>query len=93
MKNVSWLIILAVTLVFTGCANKRSGNPKVLVFSKTMGYQHASIPNGIEAIYKLGSENNFEVDTTTNGALFNEDTLSRNHARVNRKRALYIFGL
>ena len=36
----------------------------VLVFSKTSGYYHESIPDGIAAIQKLGSENGFQVDTT-----------------------------
>ncbi|MEO6836985.1 MAG: hypothetical protein ABI185_01270, partial [Ginsengibacter sp.] len=35
--------------------------PKVLVFSKTAGYHHESIANGIVAIQKLGAENNFDV--------------------------------
>src|SRR4051812_20638190 len=40
--------------------------PKVLIFSKTAGFHHASIAVGIPAIIKLGKENNFDVDTTTN---------------------------
>ena len=31
--------------VFVSCDNSRKGNPKVLVFSKTAGYVHASIPD------------------------------------------------
>ena len=51
--------------------------PKVIVFSKTAGYHHASIANGIEAIQKIGTENNFEVDTTTNAALFTDKNLKQ----------------
>jgi hypothetical protein len=32
---------------------------KVLVFSKTAGFRHDSIPNGIAAIQQLGTENGF----------------------------------
>lgn len=42
-----------------------------------MGFKHASIPAGITAIQKLGMENGFEVDTTKNGELFNEENLKQ----------------
>ena len=49
----------------------------MLVFTKTAGFHHGSIPAGIAAIQKLGQENGFEVDTTTNAGKFNEDTLQQ----------------
>jgi cytochrome c len=57
--------------------NSRSGKPRVLVFSKTTGYRHGAIPAGKEAIFKLGAENGFEVDTTENADYFNEDSLQK----------------
>ncbi|WP_192349279.1 ThuA domain-containing protein [Algoriphagus sp. Y33] len=77
-KNLRSLLLLGLmaSVGFWSC-NSRSGKPKVLVFSKTAGFYHESIPKGIEAIKKLGSENNFEVDTTTQGASFNEENLSQ----------------
>jgi type 1 glutamine amidotransferase len=36
----------------------------IVVFSKTLGYRHASIELGIESIKKLGIENHFLVDAT-----------------------------
>lgn len=74
------LVIVCITL--TVACNKRDGNPRILVFSKTAGFHHESIPKGIEAIKKLGAENNFDVDTTTNSALFNEDSLAKYAAVV-----------
>jgi type 1 glutamine amidotransferase len=62
--------------------SQRSGPPKVLVFSKTSGFYHNSIPDGIEAIQKLGEENGFEVDTTTNASKFTEDTLKQYSAVI-----------
>lgn len=44
--------------------------PRVLIMSKTAGFYHSSIPAGIAAIQKLGNENGFEVDTTTDPAVF-----------------------
>jgi len=82
MKKVLPLLLLAaVAVVYFSCQSKRSGKPRVLVFSKTTGFRHASIPNGIAAITKLGQENGFDVDTTENAAMFTEDTL-KNYSAV-----------
>ncbi len=64
-------------LLLASCATKRSDKPKVLVFSKTAGFHHESITDGIAAIQKLGSENGFDVDTTTNSELFTEENLKQ----------------
>ncbi len=45
---------------------------KVLVFSKTEGFRHESIESGIEAIKKLGVENDFTVEATEDATVFNE---------------------
>ncbi|MGB6150445.1 MAG: ThuA domain-containing protein [Pricia sp.] len=82
MKKNFILLTLILGLVLASCVNKRDGNPKVLVFSKTMGFKHASIPTGMAAIQKLGAENGFEVDTTKNAELFNEDNLKQYAAVV-----------
>ncbi|OKS87912.1 ThuA domain-containing protein [Mucilaginibacter polytrichastri] len=54
----------------------------VLIFSKTAGYHHNSIAAGIPAIIKLGQENGFSVDTTTNAALFTESNLKKYDAVI-----------
>ena len=56
--------------------------PKVLVFTKTAGYHHASIGAGVRAIIKLGKENNFAVDTTSDAGMFNEKDLQKYDAIV-----------
>src|SRR5674476_413023 len=75
------LIIPVFVLFLFGC-NQRSGNAKVLVFTKTAGYHHSSITAGVNAIIKLGQENNFDVDTTSNAEMFTEDTLKKYAAVV-----------
>lgn len=55
---------------------------KVLVFSKTTGYRHKSIPAGILAIQQLGKENNFTVDTTENAANFTFKNLKQYKALI-----------
>jgi len=56
--------------------------PRVLVFSKTSGYRHNSIPNGIAAIKKLGQENGFAVDATEDAGAFTQKNLARYRAVV-----------
>lgn len=75
------LVFLAIILIAFSCSNKRSGNAKILVFSKTAGFHHESITDGNAAIARLGSENKFDVDTTTDASMFNEDTL-KNYAAI-----------
>ncbi|EAR01660.1 ThuA domain-containing protein [Maribacter sp. HTCC2170] len=77
MRKVFLLSMVIFAIVISSCNNKRDGEPRVLVFSKTMGFKHASIPNGIAAIQKLGAENGFAVDTTKNAALFTDKNLKQ----------------
>jgi type 1 glutamine amidotransferase len=50
---------------------------RVLVFSKTTGFRHDSIPAGIAAIQQLGTQNNFIVDATEDDTLFTDANLAR----------------
>jgi PKD repeat protein len=49
---------------------------RVLVFSKTAGFRHSSIDEGIAAIKKLGQDNGFQVDATEDSSVFREGVLS-----------------
>jgi cytochrome c len=75
MKKLS-LFVLPLIFLFASC-NTEKINPRVLVFSKTTGYRHASISTGKLAIQKLGKENGFDVDTTENADVFNENDLKK----------------
>lgn len=86
MKHSSFMLrklvtLLVVLLIMASCSKKRSEKPRILVFSKTAGYVHESIPEGIAAIEKLGTENGFEVATTADASYFTEDSL-KNFAAV-----------
>ena len=81
MKKILWLGLFACILCIASCSKKRDGKPRVLVFSKTAGFVHTSIPAGVAAIQKLGAENGFDVDTTKNADIFNDDSL-KNYATV-----------
>ncbi len=82
MKKLLALVVLLAAILIVGCNNKREGTASVLVFSKTMGFKHASIPSGLAAIQKLGEENNFRVDTTKNAAAFTDLNLQQYSAIV-----------
>ena len=53
------------------------GDKGVLIFSKTNGFRHESIPAGIAAITKAGKALGWDVRATENGAFFNDDYLRR----------------
>ncbi|MDG4824129.1 ThuA domain-containing protein [Asanoa sp. WMMD1127] len=55
---------------------------KVLVFSKTAGFRHSSIPNGIAAIQQLGSQNGFSVTATEDANQFTTANLAQYQAVV-----------
>ena len=63
----------------------RTGKPmpyRVLVFSRTLGFRHASIPDGIEAIQSLGPSHNFIADATEDSTQFTDVNLSRYKAII-----------
>ena len=55
---------------------------KVLVFSKTAGFRHSSIPNGIAAIQQLGAQNGFTVTATEDANQFTTANLAQYQAVV-----------
>ncbi|MEO6221429.1 MAG: ThuA domain-containing protein, partial [Ginsengibacter sp.] len=76
--NLFFAVIAAICFSgISSCNNRRSGKARVLVFSKNTYFLHTSIPNGIAAITKMGAENAFDVDTTTNAKYFTEDSLQK----------------
>jgi type 1 glutamine amidotransferase len=77
MKKIILLALVANACFVFSCSKKRSGKPRVLLFTKTAGFVHSSIPKGVAAIQKLGTDNGFEIDTTSNAAFFNEDSLTK----------------
>lgn len=73
--------LFAFLIVASTSCNKRSGKPRILVFSKTAGFRHSSIPAGKSALIKMGQENDFLVDTTEDASYFTEDSL-KNYSAV-----------
>ncbi|HEU4575977.1 MAG TPA: ThuA domain-containing protein [Chitinophagaceae bacterium] len=81
-KIIPFFLVLAIAAFVIACSHKRSGPPRVLIFTKTTGFRHASIPKGIAAIQKLGQENGFVVDSTEDAGMFNDDSLKKYSAVI-----------
>lgn len=66
--------------------------PKVLIFCKTNGYHHASIAAGTAAIRKLGEQNGFDVDVTTDSTQFRYKILKKYAALIFLSPTGKVFG-
>ncbi len=55
---------------------------KILVFSKTAGFRHYSIPIGVATLQQLGSANGFEVVATEDDKVFTPENLKQYAAVV-----------
>ncbi|RAW00435.1 ThuA domain-containing protein [Pseudochryseolinea flava] len=75
------LLAFVITLVFLS-ACQRSSTPRILVFAKTKGWKHYSIPAGLKALLNLGNANNIDVDTLRDASIFNDDDLKGYNAVV-----------
>src|ERR1700761_1787050 len=77
--RLKFTLLLLISCLFFSFAPVK---PRILVFTKTAGYHHASIAVGVPAIIKLGAEHNFTVDTTSDAAKFTEANLKKYNAVV-----------
>lgn len=68
----------ALATIVAPCAYAKAQRQglRVLVFSKTAGFRHDSIPDGIEAIMKLGRERGWQVQATEDAAQFSDEGLA-----------------
>ncbi|WP_242509998.1 ThuA domain-containing protein [Hymenobacter persicinus] len=84
------LVLLGLGGLLGSCTEKKKDTPQpetpapaaVLVFYKTAGYYHLSIPSGLRAIQQLGKDNGFRVDTTNKASRFLPDTLRKYKAVI-----------
>jgi cytochrome c len=60
------------------CALPRApAGSRVLVFSRTKGFRHASIPDGVAAVQALGTAHGFAVEATEDATSFSDQSLGR----------------
>ena len=76
------LLAIIGFLSMAGTASGQTPAFKVLVFSATAGYRHASITNGIALIEALSATNNFAVDTTEDASRFTDVSLAQYQALI-----------
>ncbi len=74
--------ILLLCMLMLGTSAGIAQTFDVLVFSKTEGFRHNSIPNGIAAIQQLGLDNNFNVVATEDASLFAFENLVQYEAII-----------
>lgn len=79
MKKVACFALLGIIafMQFSG----KPAPPRVLIYSKTNGWHHTSIPAGIKAIEQLAAQTGFVTEATTDSLLFNDKNLA-NYAAV-----------
>ncbi|MFD8030395.1 ThuA domain-containing protein [Streptomyces sp. NPDC059717] len=63
-------------------ASHSADGKRVLVFSKTAGFRHDSIPDGVAAVRQLGGTGGFAVDATEDAGAFTSKNLKRYDAVV-----------
>src|SRR5262245_11590071 len=81
--NMKLILTLTLFILCSLTITAQLKNKHVLIFTKNgKGYVHENIPASIAALQKLGVENNFKVDTTTNSALFTEENLKKYDAII-----------
>ncbi|MGH8221983.1 MAG: ThuA domain-containing protein, partial [Woeseiaceae bacterium] len=66
-----------IAALVLGSPPAAAGEPAVLVFSKTAGYRHVSIEDGVAMLRDLGREQGFAVEHSEDAGLFSDDSLPR----------------
>ena len=79
---ITAVIAAAVALPQNTVATAADSAYEVLVFSKTAGWRHDSIPEGVQTLRELGAANNFAVTTTEDANQFTASNLARFKAVV-----------
>lgn len=82
MSKTKTLLILFVSIVIFPMMVQSQKSDRILVFTKTRGYAHASIPAGVEAMKEIAAKLNVEMDTTSNVQLFTSENLKLYSALV-----------
>ncbi|MGY6649684.1 ThuA domain-containing protein [Wenyingzhuangia sp. IMCC45574] len=85
LQSVKILIAACLTSLLIGCSTqpKKASTTAptihrdILVFSKTAGFRHKSIPTGIEAIKKMAEKNDWNVAFTEDASVFNNNELKK----------------
>ncbi|MFN2316352.1 MAG: ThuA domain-containing protein [Gemmatimonadales bacterium] len=61
---------------WVSCHPPVEGNPRVLVFTRTTGFRHGSIPAGVQAVRLIGAQLGFGVEHTEDPERFTTESLA-----------------
>jgi cytochrome c len=75
-------IVAICTLVSGAAGSPTTQAPRVLVFTKTTGFRHASIPVALRAVRQLAERSGLAVDATEDARKFTPGNLARYRAVV-----------
>ena len=70
------ILSLALLLAFAVPSAAQDAEPRLLVFSKTVGFRHSSIPAGIQMIREIGSLDGFDVEQSEDASIFTDENLA-----------------
>lgn len=73
---------LLIIFIISGNATALTKEKKILVFSKTSGFHHSSIKEGVIALQAMAAAHKFIADTTTDAQKFNSKNLKQYAAIV-----------
>lgn len=76
------LLTALLSLAFCLDAAATQPQPRVLVFTKTTGWRHDSIPTAVAALQRLAAQEGLAVDHSEDAAVFNEKNLHRYRAVI-----------
>jgi type 1 glutamine amidotransferase len=87
MQSLKWpakrlTLVALLLLIFGPTSFTVSAQERVLVFSKTTGFRHPSIDDGIAMLQSQAANNAFVIELSENAADFNPTNLSRFRAVV-----------
>ncbi|MEO0793638.1 MAG: ThuA domain-containing protein [Verrucomicrobiota bacterium] len=77
MRKCLTFSLTTVLFILSTCIVNAHGF-RVLVFTKTAGFQHGSIPDGVAAVQELGLEHDFDVTVTDDASVFISELPSHN---------------
>jgi len=77
LKRISFLLLFTAFSVVLLSAYRTKKKTRLLVFSKTTGYRHASIAVGKKALMELGASQGYWVDTTEDASVFTAKNLKQ----------------
>lgn len=70
------ILILCIAFLISFGSVHAQGNKKVLIFSKTTGFRHESIPKGVEVVTELLNNNKIQTFHTEDAAYFSKEKLN-----------------